>query len=86
MEFIEEDNRIYGVDKQGNIIAEITFPKDKDGYYNINHTFVDESLRGQNIGKKLVEMALEKIRKNEGEVRATCSYAKHYLEKNGIDK
>jgi len=85
LEFLEEDNRIYSKDDQENLVAEITFPKDEDGYYNINHTFVDESLRGQKIGKKLVELAITKIRKNGGKVRATCSYAKHYLEKNEIN-
>ena len=82
MEFKIEENRIYSENEKGKIIAEITFPKIEEGLYDINHTFVDESLRGQNIGKKLVQMAIEEIQKKNGKFKATCSYAKHYIEKN----
>ena len=81
MEFVKDKNRIYGEDKNGKVLAEITFPEVKEGVYNIDHTFVDESLRGQGIAKKLVEMAIEEIRNKNGRIEATCSYAKHYLEK-----
>ena len=84
MEFKKEEGRIYITDENKNTIAEITYENMQNGTYNINHTFVDESLRGQGIAKKLVEMAIEEIKKKNGKVTATCSYAKHYLEKNNI--
>ena len=82
MEFIIEENRIYAIDNNKKIIAQIDFNEIEKGVYNINHTFVDESLRGKGIAKKLVEMAIDEIKKKNGVVKATCSYAKHYLEKN----
>ena len=82
MEFKVENDRIYCENNDGKIVAQITFPEIKEGVYDINHTFVDESLRGQNIGKKLVQMAIEEIEKKNGKIEATCSYAKHYIEKN----
>ena len=84
MEFIKEDNRIYSVDENNKIIAEITFEETENGVFTINHTYVDESLRGQKIGEKLVKMAIEEIKNKNGKVEATCSYAKHYIEKNGV--
>ena len=82
MEFIEENFRIYSVNKAGKVIAEITFPEVEKGIFVIDHTFVDETLRGQGIASKLVEMAVDKIKKQNGKVTATCSYAKKWLEKN----
>ena len=84
MQYIKEEGRIYSINEQGKIVAEITFQELGQGIFNINHTFVDESLRGQGIAQKLVEMAIEEIKKKNGKVEATCSYAKHYLEKNNI--
>ena len=84
MQYIKEEGRIYSINEQGKIVAEITFQELGQGIFNINHTFVDDSLRGQGIAQKLVEMAIEEIKKKNGKVEATCSYAKHYLEKNNI--
>lgn len=81
MNFISETNRIYSIDEQGKIIAEITFPNEEDTYC-IDHTFVDDSLRGQGVAGKLVAMAVDAIKKQGGKVTATCSYAKGWLEKN----
>ena len=81
MEFVKEDNRIYSTNDKNEVVAEITFQEIEKGIYNIDHTFVDENLRGQKIAQKLVEMAIEEIKSKNGTVQATCSYAKHYIEK-----
>ena len=59
MEYITEKNRIYSKDSDGSIIAEVTFPEVECGIYNINHTFVDTSLRGKGVAGKLVELAIK---------------------------
>lgn len=85
MEFIIEENRIFKKDENGKVIAEIEFEEIQSGLFNIFHTFVDESLRGQGIASKLVEMALSEIQKKGGKPQATCSYAQKYFEKHGIN-
>jgi len=82
MEFIKENSRIYSLDDNGKVVAEITFYESENGIFIIEHTFADESLRGQGIAGKLVEMAVEEIKKRGGKVEATCSYAKKWLENN----
>ena len=82
MNFIKEKNRIYLENKEGKIIAEITFEEIQGGVYNINHTFVDETLRGQGIASRLVEEAVKEIEARGAKVTATCSYASKWLEKN----
>lgn len=81
MKFKFEENRIY-FEQEGKILAEIEFEKIKEDTYSIYHTFVDESLRGQGIASKLVEKAVEEIKKKNCKIEATCSYAKKWLEKN----
>lgn len=82
MEFIHEPNRIYGTDEAGKVIAEITFPQTEPGVFTINHTIVDSCLQGQGIAGKLVQAAVDDIRKQGGKVQATCSYAVKWLEKH----
>ncbi len=82
MEFQKEENRIYLEDGKKNTIAEIEFEELEENVFNIYHTFVDESLRGQGIASKLVDMAVEEIKSRGGKVQATCSYAKRWLDLN----
>lgn len=82
MKFIHEPNRIYSTDENGKVIAEITFPRTEPGVYTIDHTIVDSSLQGQGVAGKLVQSAVDEIRSQGGEVRATCSYAVKWLEKH----
>lgn len=79
--FVIEENRIYMTDDEGKVVAEVTFPETADGEFTINHTFVDESLRGQGMASKLVQAAVDEIEAKGGVVKATCSYAVKWLEK-----
>lgn len=45
MEFRKEPGRIFATDETGKLLAEVTFPE-REGGAVINHTFVDDSLRG----------------------------------------
>lgn len=85
MEFRINENGIDGINEEGKVMAQITYEQIEEGVYNINHTFVDESLRGQKIGQKLVELAIDEINKKSARIVATCSYARHYLEKHGYE-
>lgn len=84
MKFQKETNRIYCENEAGQVIAEITFPETESGIFCIDHTFVDDSLRGQGVAGKLVKMAVEVIQSRNGKVTATCSYAQHWLEKHQV--
>ena len=80
MEYNIERNRIYVVE-DGNEVGEVTFPE-RDGVYVINHTYVDNRLRGQGIASDLVRRAVEEIESRGGQVKATCSYAQLWLARN----
>ena len=83
MKFVKEKGRIYCL-KNGSVVAEITFPEIETGVFDINHTFVDSSMQGRGIAAQLVRYAINEINLYGGQVRASCSYAKKYIEKNGL--
>ena len=74
--YITEENRIYLLGENWNILAEIDFEKVDEKTYNISRTFVDDSLRGQGIGSELVEKAITYLTSKWYKVSATCSYVK----------
>lgn len=82
MPFQYEDHRIYMKDENGKLIAEITFPFVSDRKVNIDHTFVDDSLRGQGVAGQLVQAAIGQIRKAGWDMTATCSYTQAWLERH----
>lgn len=76
------NERIQYADDQGNLLAEIDFPRTSNDEITITHTFVDISLKGQGIGKELVLSVIDYAKKNNLKIRATCSFAIHYFSKN----
>lgn len=82
MEFKQGSNRIYLENQEGTLIAEVTFPPVSRDLVNINHTFVDDSLRGQGIAGKLMEETANKLQQEGKKALLTCSYAVKWFEKN----
>ena len=80
MEFQKETGRIYA-EKEGKLIAEITFPEE-GGVAVIDHTFVDDSLRGQGVAGRLVRAAADQIRAEDKKARAVCSYARAWFDRH----
>jgi len=59
MGLLHEKDRVFCTDECGTVTAEVTFPEGADGTVTIDHTFVDESLRGQGMaGRLLTEAAV----------------------------
>ncbi|MBQ7195984.1 MAG: N-acetyltransferase [Synergistaceae bacterium] len=84
MNFEIKRDRILMKNETGKIIAEVTFPETSPGVFVIDHTFVDESLRGQGMASKLVQAAVDEIKKHGGQVKATCSYARKWLNEHEV--
>ena len=76
------ENSIQYKNEEGEIIAEIDFPKTGENEITITHTFVSPVLRGQGIAKELIEQVILYAKENNLKIKATCSYAVSYFEKN----
>lgn len=74
MEFQKEQERIYALDAEGKLAAEVTFPI-SDGAAHIDHTFVAGSLRGQGVAAQLLSAAADQIRRAGLRAVPTCTYA-----------
>ncbi|MBO5053391.1 MAG: N-acetyltransferase [Muribaculaceae bacterium] len=81
MDYIEEKDRIYAEDGNGRLLAEITFPT-RCGVSTIDHTYVDDSLRGQGVAGKLVQKAVDRIVSEGNMIAATCPYAVVWLQRH----
>ena len=79
MEFQYERERIFALDEQGKLVAEVTFPV-SEGVADIDHTFVDASLRGQGAAGRLVEAAVAQLRRRDMKAVPTCSYAQRWFQ------
>lgn len=84
MDFIKGENRFFAEDSEGLLLAEITFSETVPGVVNIDKTYVHPSQRGKGLADALVSKAAESILNDGKKPTATCSYAKHWLEKNGL--
>jgi len=78
MDFQYEKGRIFAEDATGKLLAEITFPV-TDGVAVIDHTFVDDSLRGQGVADQLVTAAVTQLRSQGVRVVPVCSYAQRWF-------
>jgi len=75
MNFTYTPNKIALYHSDSNLLAEVTFPDVDDNTVNINHTFVDDSLRGQGIAGQLMKAAADQLRSEGKKAVLTCSYA-----------
>jgi predicted GNAT family acetyltransferase len=75
MTFHTKDNCIFALDACGNTIAEVTFPTISEHTVCIDHTFVDDSLRGQGIASELMFAVVSELRAKDLKAVLTCSYA-----------
>lgn len=81
MDFQHEKGRIFALDADGKLLAEVTFPTE-NGVATITHTFVDDSLRGQGVASQILAEAAEQIRASGLRMNATCRVAAKWIAKH----
>ena len=82
MEIIKDTNKVYILNDKKEEVAYVTFPQKDDGVVLIDHTHVNEELRGMKIAEQLMDKACEVIRENKQKAIPHCSYAKHWFDKH----
>lgn len=68
------------IERDGEWIAELAYTKYRPDLMIIDHTEVDRSLRGQNVGQQLVRAAVDYAREKKMKIRSRCRYAHNVLE------
>ena len=84
MEFTHKENEIVLLDENGILLAQITFPyaNNEKTAVDVNHTFVDTSLRGQGIAGKLMKELIKELQDRNLKAVPSCSYAAGWFEKH----
>lgn len=75
LEFKEDIKKFYLGANSQNPKAEITYINYNEDTILIDHTFVSNELRGQNIGKELIKRVVDFAREENKKVIPQCSFA-----------
>lgn len=81
MHFKHSPNRIWLENEQNTTVAWVEFPAVADGVVDVQHTVVDESLKGQGIAGKLMQELVSQLREDGRKAVLTCSYAVAWFDK-----
>lgn len=82
MEFTYYQDKITLPGEGGSTLAEVAFPAVDADTVNIDHTFIDDSLRGQGIAGRLMEAVAKHLRDQNKKAVVTCSYAVKWFERH----
>lgn len=77
-----ESKGSYYVEVEGNKVGEMTYSKAGTDRIIIDHTEVDDSMRGTGLGKKMVERAVEDARRKKISIVPLCPFARSVFDKN----
>lgn len=72
---------MFYVEQDGNILAESVYTLPSPNKMIIEHTEVDDVLRGQNVGYQLVYTAVEYARKHNMKIIPLCPFANALFKK-----
>ena len=84
MEILQEDNGHKGsfyIEKEGAILAKMTYVWTGNGKIIIDHTEVDDQLRGMGAGKQMVMKAVDFAREKHIKIMPLCPFAKSVFDK-----
>lgn len=70
------------LEKEGKKLALMTYVWSGERRIIIDHTEVDEQLKGQGVGKKLIAAAVEFARSESIKILPLCPFAKKVMEKS----
>ena len=78
----QSDKSFYVGDSEKSPLAEMTFVYAGEAIIIIDHTSVSDELRGQNIGKQLLEKLIGFAREKNKKVIPLCPFAKNEMMRN----
>lgn len=83
VEHQEQDSKgAFYVQQDGKRIAEMTYSRTNPALIVIDHTEVDESLKGQGVGRQLLDALVAWVRSTNTKVIALCPFARAQFDKD----
>ncbi|MET0282602.1 MAG: GNAT family N-acetyltransferase [Steroidobacteraceae bacterium] len=68
------DGGAFVLTQDGKRVAEMTYRRVSAAVVDIDHTFVDPSLRGQGVARRLLDAAVSWARGSNTKLSGSCSY------------
>jgi uncharacterized protein len=70
------------IDENAKRLAEMSYSWAGDDKFIIDHTWVDDSLRGQHVGRQLLDQAVAYARERKVKIIPLCPFAKSVFDKD----
>ena len=80
LKFGKNKDRFYMGESEDKALAEVTFKPHKGNVIVLDHTYVNRALRGQGMGKILVDRVVAYARENKLKIIPTCPFARDIME------
>lgn len=77
----DSEKGMFFVEQNGKVIAEMTYVWAGSGKIIIEHTLVDDSLKGQGCGKQMLDKAVEFARQSSVKIVPLCPFVKSEIHK-----
>lgn len=79
----DHDNKgEFYIGEEQHHLAEMTYSWTGTDKFIIDHTWVDDALRGQNVGRKLVDAAVDFAHQRNVKILPLCPFSKSVFEKD----
>ena len=78
----DEKKGEFYIGEESQHLAEMTYSWAGEDKFIIDHTWVDDSLRGQNVGRHLVDHAVDFAREKNVKILPLCPFAKSVFDKD----
>lgn len=83
IEHEERDNKgAFHVTREGRRLAEMTYSRTNAKLIVIDHSDIDGSLKGQGVGRRLLDALVAWARETEARVIALCPFAKSQFDRD----
>jgi uncharacterized protein len=73
---------MFFVEQEGNILAEMVYSMPSENKMIIEHTEVSDELKGQHVGNRLVQTAVEYARAHGVKIVPLCTFASAVFKRN----
>lgn len=70
------------IGEEGHHLAEMAYTWAGEDKFIIDHTWVDDSLRGQNVGRQLLDQAVGLARSKNVSILPLCPFSKSVFDKD----
>lgn len=78
----QDGNGMFYIEKDGDIVAELTYKKRDNGTMTLDHTETEPEMEGKGLASALVKHSVEYARKNDLKIDPLCAYAAKQFERH----